>query len=53
MEETGVQALNGKQALSYARIRISVGDEYERTDSQREVILKVTEKLKKLNQVNI
>ena len=45
MEEAGVQTLNGKQALSYARIRYNVGDEYERTDRQREVIFKVVEKL--------
>ena len=34
VEEAGVQTLNGKQALSYARIRYNVGDEYERTDRQ-------------------
>lgn len=45
VEEAGVQTLNGKQALSYARIRYNVGDEYERTDRQREVIFKVVEKL--------
>lgn len=44
--ETGLQLLNGKQALSYARIRYNVGDEYERTERQREVIFKVVEKLK-------
>ena len=38
--------LNGKQALSYARIRKGVGDEFARTDRQREVLVKVTEKLK-------
>ena len=45
VEEAGIQTLNGKQALSYARIRYNVGDEYERTDRQREVIFKVIEKL--------
>ena len=45
VEEAGVQTLNGKQALSYARIRYNVCDEYERTDRQREVIFKVIEKL--------
>ncbi|WP_196000526.1 LCP family protein [Clostridium sp. 1001271B_151109_B4] len=44
--EAGVQVLNGKQALSYARIRKGVGDEYARTDRQREVLVKVAEKLK-------
>ena len=45
VEEAGIQTLNGKQALSYARIIYNVGDEYERTDRQREVIFKVIEKL--------
>lgn len=45
VEKAGIQTLNGKQALSYARIRHNVGDEYERTDRQREVIFKVIEKL--------
>ena len=44
--EAGLQVLNGKQALSYARIRYNVGDEYERTERQREVLFKVAEKLK-------
>ena len=44
--EVGLQVLNGKQALSYARIRKGVGDEYARTDRQREVLIKVAEKLK-------
>ena len=44
--ETGLQLLNGKQALSYARIRKGVGDEFERTERQREVLFKVAEKLR-------
>lgn len=44
--ESGLQLLNGKQALSYARIRKGVGDEFERTERQREVLFKVTEKLR-------
>lgn len=46
VEEAGLQLLNGKQALSYARIRKGVGDDYERTERQREVLFKVAEKLK-------
>lgn len=46
VNESGLQLLNGKQALSYARIRKGVGDEYARTDRQREVLIKVAEKLK-------
>ena len=44
--EPGLQLLNGKQALSYARIRKGVGDEFERTERQREVLFKVAEKLR-------
>ncbi|WP_195987383.1 LCP family protein [Clostridium sp. D53t1_180928_C8] len=44
--ETGLQLLNGKQALSYARIRKGVGDDFERTERQREVLFKVAEKLR-------
>lgn len=44
--ESGLQLLNGKQALSYARIRKGVGDDFERTERQREVLFKVAEKLR-------
>lgn len=46
IEKPGLQLLNGKQALSYARIRKGVGDEFERTERQREVLFKVAEKLR-------
>ena len=46
IEKAGVQKLNGKQTLSYSRIRKGVGDDYERTERQREVLFKVVEKLK-------
>ena len=44
--KTGLQTLNGKQALSYARIRYNTGDEFERTSRQQEVLMKVAEKLR-------
>lgn len=44
--EPGIQIINGKQALSYSRIRKNVGDDFERTERQREVLFKVAEKLK-------
>ena len=47
VEKAGLQILNGKQALSYARIRKGGGDDYERTERQREVLFKVAEKLQK------
>lgn len=49
VKKTGEQVLNGKQALAYARIRYGVGDDYERTERQREVLLKMVEKLKDTN----
>lgn len=49
VEEAGLQLLNGKQALSYSRIRKGVGDEFERTERQREVLFKVAEKIRETN----
>lgn len=51
VEEAGLQMLNGKQALSYSRIRKGVGDDYERTERQREVLFKLAEKLKEINPI--
>ncbi|MBP1572475.1 MAG: LCP family protein [Oscillospiraceae bacterium] len=44
IKEPGVYNLNGNQALGYARIRHGVGDDYGRTQRQREVITKMIEK---------
>lgn len=49
--QSGLQVLNGKQALSYARIRKGVGDDFERTERQRDVLFKVAEKLQKTNPI--
>lgn len=47
--EPGKYKLNGKQALSYSRIR-HVGDaDFERTQRQRKVITEMLHKLKKVN----
>lgn len=45
----GVLKLNGKQALSYARIRHIGNADFERTQRQRDVITKIAEKLKSFN----
>lgn len=37
LTETGMQLLDGKQALSYARIRY-IGTDFQRTDRQREIL---------------
>lgn len=43
------QLLNGVQALAYARIRKGVGDDYARTDRQREVLGQIINECKDLN----
>lgn len=43
--QPGVQMLNGVQATAYARIRYTEGDDYKRTERQREVLTKTAEKL--------
>ncbi|MBE5905419.1 MAG: LytR family transcriptional regulator [Lachnospiraceae bacterium] len=43
----GANHLDGVQALSYARIRKGVGDDFKRTERQREVISKMVDKIKR------
>lgn len=52
--EAGPQVLNGVQATAYCRIRYTTGDDFRRTERQREVLTKVIEKLQnvKLSQLN-
>lgn len=49
LEESGLQHLNGTQALGYARIRYVGNGDFERTERQRTVITKVFEKVKTMN----
>lgn len=51
-EDTGVQLLNGSQALGYARIRY-VGTDFGRTSRQREIISALIEKVKGMNILEI
>ena len=51
--ESGLQHLNGTQALGYARIRYVGDGDFERTSRQRIVIEKVFEKAKALNLLEI
>lgn len=51
-EDTGVQLLNGSQALGYARIRY-VGTDFGRTSRQREIISALIEKMKTMNILEI
>lgn len=51
--ESGLQHLNGTQALGYARIRYVGDGDFERTSRQRIIIEKVFEKVKTLNLLEI
>lgn len=42
---TGVQTLNGEQALAYSRIRYSAGDDFQRTSRHRTVLGAIYKKL--------
>ena len=53
IEESGLQKLDGVQAVTYARIRKNAGGDYKRTDRQRTVLLKVAEKAKKMDLATI
>ena len=44
--QSGPQTLNGLQTLSYCRIRYTTGDDYKRTERQRDVLNKILEKVK-------
>lgn len=47
LTKPGKQVLDGIQAVSYARIRKTAGDDFKRTERQRTVLTKVVEKAKK------
>lgn len=46
---TGLQTLDGIQAVSYCRIRYTKGDDFKRTERQREVIQAILTKAKSAN----
>lgn len=45
----GTYQCNGMQAVAYARIRKVGNSDYQRTERQREVLMKLLEKVKKMN----
>ena len=51
--ESGVQTLNGRQALAYSRIRYTSGGDFERTQRQRTVMEKVLAKTKDSNIITL
>ncbi len=44
--EAGTYHMNGNQALAYSRIRKKVGDDFARTDRQRQVLTLISDKVK-------
>ena len=47
--KTGLQKLDGIQATAYCRIRYTAGDDFKRTERQREVLSAILEEAKKLD----
>lgn len=45
INKTGVQSLDGTQAMAYCRIRYTLGGDYERTGRHREVLTKIFDKI--------
>ena len=50
---TGVQHLDGIQAVAYCRIRYTSGWDYKRTERMREVLEKVADKIKQIDLISI
>lgn len=49
VKETGYQKLDGIQATAYCRIRYTKGDDFKRTERQREVLMAIMDKVKNLD----
>ena len=47
VSNTGYQLLNGLQATGYCRVRYTAGDDFKRTERQREVLMAVADQAKK------
>lgn len=52
VKKTGKQLLNGLQATAYCRIRYTAGDDFKRTERQREVLMAILEEAKKPEKIN-
>lgn len=49
LKSTGLQNLDGVQATSYCRIRYTAGDDFKRTERQREVLEAIAQKAKTMS----
>jgi polyisoprenyl-teichoic acid--peptidoglycan teichoic acid transferase len=53
LKKAGLQTLNGKQAVAYARIRHVGNGDFERTERQRKVLYQMIEKLQNMDKVEL
>lgn len=53
VEETGYQLLNGLQATAYCRIRYTAGDDFKRTERQREVLQAIMDEAQKTDAATV
>lgn len=53
VNHTGVQKLNGRQAVAYTRIRYTAGGDFERTQRQRTLLVAVLNKIKEKGPTNV
>ncbi len=49
VSNTGYQLLDGLQALGYCRIRYTAGDDYKRTERQRNVLIQMVERSRNMS----
>lgn len=47
IETAGYQRVNGMQAMAYCRIRYTLGDDFKRTERQRDLMIAMSEEAKK------
>jgi polyisoprenyl-teichoic acid--peptidoglycan teichoic acid transferase len=53
LEGSGLQTLNGKQAVAYARIRYVGNGDFERTERQRKVLSQMVSKVQGMNKAEL
>lgn len=53
LTKSGLQTLNGRQAVAYARVRKVGNDDFERTERQRRVLAELFKKAKTLNPLKL
>ena len=51
--QTGLQTLSGYQALAYCRIRYTAGNDFKRTERQRDVVSQIVAKACKMDPVKV